>query len=167
MLHIVANLNTVNKFKKSKYFRNNLGLVATVEKNGRRAYNDKDKFCKFYNTLYKTIIYAQGNIGNIKIYTDHYISGSSFGVYYGENFEEFIFEFNDEIVKKNGLDFYMGSILKNIEEKYEEKVKNDELRKIKEEKKGNPDVIIKNPGYVTYEDLKAYLSNKQNKRYSL
>lgn len=165
MLHIVAGLHTVNKFKKSRYFRNNLGLVATVEKNGRRSYNEKDKFSNFYNNRYRTIIYGQGNIGDIKFYTDHYIKDSTFAVYYGDNFEEFLFEFNDNIVNDKGIDFYMGSILKQVEEKYEDKVKNDELRKIEDTNKGNPEMIFKNPGSVTYADLKAYLKNKQKQRY--
>lgn len=165
MLHIVAGLHTVNKFKKSRYFRNNLGLVATVEKNGRRTYNEKDKFSNFYNNRYRTIIYGQGNIGDIKFYTDHYIKDSTFAVYYGDNFEEFLFEFDDNVVSDNSIDFYIGSILKQVEEKYEDKVKKDELKKIESQNEGNPEMVFKNPGAVTYADLKAYLKNKQNQRY--
>lgn len=165
MLHIVAGLHTVNKFKRSRYFRNNLGLVATVERNGRRVYNEKDKFSNFYNNRYRTIIYGQGNIGDIKFYTDHYINDNTFAVYYGDTFEEFIFQFDDNLIADKGIDFYMGSILKQVEEKYEDKVKNDELKKIEDQNEGNPEMIFKNPGSVTYADLKAYLKNKQKERY--
>jgi hypothetical protein len=30
---------------------------------------------------------------------------------------------------------------------------------------GNPESILKNPGSVTYEDLKAYLEKKNSERY--
>lgn len=165
MLHIVSSFQTILKFKKSRYFRNNLGLVATVEKNGRRSYNEKDKFSNFYNNRYRTTIYGQGNIGDIKFYTDHYIKDSTFAVYYGDNFEEFLFEFDDKVILEKNVDFYIGSILKQVEESYEIKVKNDEIKKIEKEEKGNPEVIFKNPGSVTYADLKAYLKDKQKQRY--
>lgn len=165
MLNIVSSFQVVNKFKTSRYFRNNLGLVATVEKNGRRTYNENDKFSHHFNNLYKTTIYAQGNVGDIRFYTDHYIKDETFAVYYNDNFEEFIFKFDDKVVNEKGVDFYLGSILKQIEEKYEERVKNDELKKIESEKKGNSDLVIKNPGSVTYADLKAYLDEKQKRRY--
>lgn len=165
MLNIVASYQTILKFKKSRYFKNNLGLVATVEKNGRRTYNEKDKFSNFYNTQYRTTIYGQGNIGNIKFYTDHYIKDSKIGVYYTDKFEEFIFEFDDEVVSEKGLDFYLGSILKKVEESYEERVKKNEIKKIEQKEDGNSEMIFKNPGSVTYADLKAYLKDKQKQRY--
>lgn len=165
MLHVVSGFHTVNHFKRSRYFRQNLGLVATVEKNGRRIYNEKDKFSNFYNTQYKTIIYGQGNVGDIKFYSDHYIKDDTFAVYFGENFEEFLFNFDHNIVKEKGIDFYIGSILKQVEEKYEEKVKNEELRKLEPKPLGDADMVFKNPGAVTYADLKAYLEKKQKERY--
>ena len=51
----------------------------------------------FYNSVYNTIIYAQGNIGNIKLYTDHFIKDPVLAVYFGENFEEFVFEWDNKI----------------------------------------------------------------------
>lgn len=102
--HIVSNYNNIQKFKRSKFFKQNLGLVATVERNGKRVYNDSDRFSNFFNMQYKTTIYGQGNIGDIKFYTDHYIKDNSMAVYFGDNFEEFIFNFDDEIVKEKGID---------------------------------------------------------------
>lgn len=165
MLHIVTSLDTINKFKRSKYFRQNLGLVATVEKNGKRSYNRNDKFSHYYNTTYKTVIYGQGNIGKIKFYTDHYIKDSTFAVYYNDNFEEFLFTFDDNIFKEKGIDFYLGSILKSVENEYEERVKENKLKKIEQEKEGNAEKVLKNPGSVTYADLKEYLKLKQKNRY--
>ena len=49
--NVVTNSRLIAEFKKSKYFRTNLGIVNTVEKNGNRLLNDKDKFAHFYNTI--------------------------------------------------------------------------------------------------------------------
>jgi hypothetical protein len=166
LLHVVSGFQTVNIFKKSRYFRQNLGLVATVEKNGRRVYNEKDRFSNFYNTQYRTTIYGQGNVGDIKFYTDHYIRDESFAVYFGDSFEEFLFTFDYNFIKERGIDIYIGHIIKQVEEKYEEKVKNHETKKLEPKLEGNPDMIFKNPGSVTYADLKAYLEKKQMERYN-
>ena len=165
-LNIVGNFNIINEFKRSQFFIQNLGLAyTTIDKSGRRIKNTDDKFSYYYTTLYKTTIYGQGNIGDIKFYTDHYIKDSTIAIYYGNNFEEFLFKFNPEIVREKGLDFYLGSIIKEIEERYEEKKKNDELKKLEPKKEGNPDMITMNPGAVTYADVKAYLDRKQRDRY--
>ena len=81
-VNIVTNLQIISKVKTSRYFRTNLGLVATVEKGGNRKYNEKDGFSAYYNTGYNTIIYGQGNIGDIKFYTDHYIKDEVMALYY-------------------------------------------------------------------------------------
>lgn len=164
-VNIVTNFQIINKIKTSRYFRTNLGLVATVEKNGSRKYNDRDSFSMFYNSIYNTIIYAQGNIGNIKLYTDHFIREELLAVYFGENFEEFIFEWDEKIFKEKGMDFYLGHILKETEMKYEEKLKNDELKKIEEKPEGNADLVFQNPGAVSYADIQAYLEKKRQERY--
>lgn len=164
-VNIVTNFQIINKIKTSRYFRTNLGLVATVEKNGSRKYNDRDSFSMFYNSIYNTIIYAQGNIGNIKLYTDHFIREELMAVYFGENFEEFIFEWDDKMFKEKGMDFYLGHILKETEIKYEEKLKNDELKKIEEKPAGNADLVFNNPGSVSYADIQAYLEKKRQERY--
>lgn len=163
-IHIVSNFKLINEFKKSRYFRNNLGLVSTVEKSGKRVANKDDKFSFYYNDVYKTTIYGQGNVGNIKFYTDHYIKEDVFGMYYGENFEEFVFNFDFKYINEKNIDSYIGKILKEVEERYEEKIKNDELKKIEEKPQGHADTIIKNPGAVRYEDLKEYLKKKKKER---
>lgn len=164
IIHVVSNYQLVNEFKKSKYFKNNLGFVSTVEKNGRRTPNEKDKFSYSYMNLYKSSIYAQGNVGNIKFYTDHYINEPVFGVYYGEKLEEFIFNFDFDFVKEKGIDAYLGKTLKDLEERYEERVEEKELKKKQEKPKGNPEMVFKNPGGVTYEDLKEYLKQKKKQK---
>jgi hypothetical protein len=165
MLNIVTNYQILQEFKKSQYFKVNLGLVATVEKNGTRKFNQSDQFAFSYNNNYNTTIYGQGNVGNIKFYTDHFITDPIFAVYTAD-FEEFIFDFDRGMLKDKGIDLYLGYIIKTVEEQYDEKVKADELRKIEEKPKGNSSNILNNPGNVNYEDLKEYLKNKNKERYS-
>jgi hypothetical protein len=163
-MHIVTNFQIINEMKKSQYYRLSLGLVATVEKNGSRTYNDKDRFSWFYNNKYKTTIYGQGNIGDIRFYTDHYIKDMVLAVYFGDNFEEFIFDFDIQMINSKGIDFYLGHILKEVETKYEELIKNNELKKLEEKPKGDASKILNNPGSVTYEDLKAYMEEQRKNR---
>jgi hypothetical protein len=163
-VNVVCSYRIANEFKKSKYFRQSLGVVATIEKNGQRVFNDKDRFSKYYNQSYRTTIYAQGNVGDVRFYVDHMIHDLNFGVYVGESFEEFINSFDYDMVNEKGVDFYLGHLLKQADEAYEEKKKNDELKKIEREQ-GIPEKIIQNPGNVTYEDVKAYMEKKQAERY--
>jgi hypothetical protein len=164
-IHVVSSFAIANQFKRSNYFKQNLGVVSTIDKGGRRVINDKDKFATHYNSIYRTTIYAQGNVGNIKFYVDHFIKDSTFAVYYGENFEEFIYQFDNDWVSKKSIDSYLGFLLKDLDDKYDEKVKNDELKKLEPKQAGIAENIIKNPGNVTYEDLKAYLEKKNGERY--
>jgi hypothetical protein len=164
MLSIVSNFQVLQNFKKSRYFRVSLGLVPTVEKNGSRVYNDKDRFAKFYNIQYNTTIYGQGNVGDIKFYVDHYIKDSSFAVY-TEDFQEFLFQLDTLLIRDKGIEFYLGHILKTTEEQYDERVKANELKKIEEKPTGFAEKIFSNPGNVNYEDLKAYLAEQNKKRY--
>ncbi len=165
MLNIVTNYQILQEFKKSKYFKVNLGLVPTIEKNGTRKFNQADQFAFSYNNNYNTTIYGQGNIGNIKIYTDHYITDPLFVVYTAD-FEEFIFDLDKNMLREKGIDLYLGYIIKTVEEQYDERVKENELKKVEERPKGNPDNIFNNPGNVNFEDLKEYLKNKNRQRFS-
>ena len=165
MLNIVTNYQILQEFKKSQYFKVNLGLVPTVEKNGTRKFNGDDQFAFSYNNNYNTTIYGQGNIGNIKLYTDHYITDPIF-VVYTMDFEEFIFDFDRIMLRDKGIDKYLGFIIKTTEEQYDERVNANALRKVEEKPKGNAENIFANPGNVNYEDLKEYLKNKNKERYS-
>jgi len=165
MLNVVTNYQILQEFKKSRYFKVNLGLVATVEKNGTRTYNKDDNFAFSYNNNYNTTLYGQGNVGDIKFYVDHFITDQIFAVY-TTDFEEFIFDIDVKMIRDKGIDFYLGFIIKSVDEEYDERVKNNELKKIEEKPKGNIDNIFSNPGNVTYEDLKVYLAMKNKTRYS-
>jgi len=163
--NIVTNLKIIGEVKKSRYFRVNLGISNTTDKNGSKVLNDRDKFAYFYNSSYKTTIFAQGNIGDIKFYVDHYIKDDVMAFYY--NNEEFIFDYDKVMVKEKGMDFFLGHIIKIIETEYEERIKEAELKKTEPVKEGNPEMILKNPGSVTYADLKAYMDKQNSMRYSV
>ncbi len=164
MYNIVTRSSLINEIKKSKYWKQSLGLVTTVEHNGQRRYNEKDKFSFFYNTTYKTNIQMQGNLGDIIVYLDYYIHEDVIALYYNQ--EEFIFNFDPKMVKEKGIDFYLGHLLKTVETQYEERIKEAEEKKIEVKKEGDADILKSNPGAVTYEDLKAYLAEKNKNRYS-
>jgi hypothetical protein len=164
MYNIVTKSSIINDIKKSRYFRQSLGLVTTVEHNGQRKYNEKDKFSFFYNTTYKTNINMQGNLGDIVVYLDYYIHEEVLALYYNQ--EEFIFQYDKRMVKEKGIDFYLGHILKTVETQYEERIKESEEKKIEVKKEGNAETLKVNPGMVTYEDLKVYLAEKNKNRYS-
>lgn len=163
-INIVTNFQVLQEIKRSKYFQVNLGFVPTVEKNGQRIFNDKDRFAQVYNTNYNTTIYAQGRIGDIRFYTDHYITDTLMGIYYGDTFEEFVVNFDYNILKSKNIDSYLGNIIKETDEQYEELVKNNELKKLEEKPKGDADKLTSNPGQVTWEDVKAYMEKERNNR---
>lgn len=162
-MNIVTNAGLINLMKQSRYFRVNLGLVQSVEKNGTRTYNDADKFSWYYNNKYKTTIYGQGNVGDIRFYTDHYIRDQVLAVYFGDNFEEFVFDFDFALFNSKGADSFLGNLLKECERRYEELIKNNELKKIEERKRGEASKLINNPGQVTWDDLKAYMEEQRKK----
>jgi hypothetical protein len=163
-LSIVCGAATIGEFGRSRYWRQSLGLIATVEKNGRRVMNDSDRFQHYYNTTYRTTIYGQGNIGDIRFYKDFYINDKTIAIYYGDNFEEFVYKFDYDLVSEKGVDFYLGHLLKKIEEEYEERARQEQLKKLEPKPVGNPEVVVKNPGSVTYDDVKAYLEKKRIER---
>jgi hypothetical protein len=162
-MNIVTNFKIISLMKRSNFYRVNLGLVATVERNGSRSYNEKDKFSWFYNNRYNTTIYGQGNVGDIKFYTDHYINEDVLAVYYGDNLEEFIFDLDEDHIKQKGVDSYLGSILKDVHQRYEDLKKKNELKKLEEIKKGDAGKVINNPGQVSYDDIKAYYEEMRKK----
>ena len=164
MYNVVTRPSIILELKKSKYYKQSLGLVPTVEKNGSRVFNDKDTFSHFYNTQYNTTILRQGTIGDITFYIDYYINEDLVALYL--NTEEFIFNFEHNVVKQKGIDFYLGSLFKRLENENEDRIKEAEGKKIEIKKDANPDVILSSPGNVTYDDLKAYLAKKNQNRMS-
>jgi hypothetical protein len=121
--NVVTNTFVIQEVKKCRYFKINLGLAATVDRNGNREFNDKDRFSYYYNTQYRTTIYAQGNVGDIKFYTDVFIKDPVMAIYVGPENEEFLIDVDFELIREKGIDFYLGHILKKVEEEHEERIK--------------------------------------------
>lgn len=164
-VNIVTNREIIGYIKSnSKYFKVNLGFSATKEdKTGERVLSHKDEFAYSYNVYYKTIIYAQGNIGKIRFYTDHQILERKIAIYL--ELEEFVYDFDiKEIEQLGGIDNYLGKIIGEVEEKVKEIKTNKEVKEDQEKnyKKGDADKLFKNPGAVNYEDLKEYLRRKNS-----
>lgn len=163
--NVVTNTFVIQEIKKCRYFKINLGLAATVDKNGNREFNDKDKFSYYYNSQYRTTIYAQGNVGDIKFYTDVFIKDPVMAIYVGPENEEFLIDVDFELIKEKGIDFYLGHILKKVEEEHEERIKANTEKKAEPKPVGNSEMVTFNPGAVRYEDLKAYLEQQNAQRY--
>ena len=163
--NIVTNYKISQIFKKSRYFRVNLGMAISMEDQaGDKILSNKDDFAYFYNTNYRgASILGQGNIGNIKIYLDWYIKEDLIAMYW--NKEEFIFEFDQKIVDEKGVDFYLGHLIKLVEEQHQFRLE-EEVKKKEESKQkvGNPDLVMSNPGAVSYADLMAYLEKQRADR---
>jgi hypothetical protein len=160
--NIVTNyqINTIIK-QNSKYYKISLGQSITMEdRSGERILNKNDQFAFVYNHHYKASILKQGSIGDIDFYTDHLITDSVFRFYV--NNEEFIYEFDYSSIKDSGIDFYLGKILKSSKEAYSQ-IQKDKLD-LQNIKKGNAEKVFKNPGAVRYEDLKAYIEEKNTTR---
>lgn len=163
--NIVTNYSINQLIKsKSKYYSINLGLASTaIDYRGERTFNTNDNFANYYNNLYRTTIYGQGNIGNIRFYTDHYIKEDKLAFYYNE--EEFIFDLDKEMINEKGSDFFIGHMIKKIDEEYQERVKEKERVKEEEKKKiGDSDKVLTNPGNVSYADLKEFLEKQRIER---
>jgi hypothetical protein len=156
----------MTEVKKCRYFKIHLGLASTFEKNGQRIMNERDPFSFFYNNQYRTTIYGQGNVGDIKFYVDHFIKELLMAIYVGSNNEEFIISVDFKELKEKGIDGYLGSILKKVEEQYEERVRTETEKKMEPKKEGNADIVTINPGAVTYQDLKAYIEKSNKQRYN-
>ena len=135
-------------------------MSITMEKNGERLLSDKDQFAASYNFHYKASILAKGNIGGIKFYVDYYINEDKIVFYY--NLEEFLFDYDKKLaIEKGGIDPYLGYLLKQVDELYEERMGINKQKSEEPIKSGNPDMLIKNPGSVTYEDVKKYIQQKK------
>jgi hypothetical protein len=160
--NIVTNYKIVMEIKKSKYFIISLGYVSTEKKGDATVYRETDKFQLFYNKRYNTTIYGQGILcSDISIYTDHYIKDDQLAIYY--DFEEFVFNFDWDILNRKGIDFLIGSYLKDIE--FQRGNANNNITQA-EVSIGNPYKLVPgnvqyNPGSITFDDIKAYKEAKR------
>lgn len=171
MINIVSGPMVLNFFKKSKYYRLDLGMVATVEKDGSRDYNKRDKFSYYFNTTHKTTINKSGCVGNINFYVDNRIRDKKYAVYYGQDYVEYIYDLDELTILNKGVDFYLGSIIKNIEEDLEKKdekyLAKLEKEKVDNLKGGDSNLVKSNPSAVRFNDIKAYIRDKMKNRFEV
>lgn len=160
-INIVVGQLTINKIKTSNYFVKKLGFSTMVEdsRSGEKEYNKMDKFAYFYNSRYRTSVQMMGTMANINFYQDLYINDNSMATYVDEL--EHIIMFDDTTYKNVGINSYLGNILRGILEN-KERVELESKKEVEAEttKVGNPNKLISNPGQVKYEDLVAYMQNK-------
>lgn len=169
MYNIVTNTRVINEIKKCSYFKTNLGLVSTIiPRSGNREFNTSDAFAYYYITTFGRIIYAQGNIGNIKFYTDYYINNPVIYYFIGENvFEQFTFNVDFKYIKENGINKYLNDILKESESEYEKRKENEILKKCDKKHNGDANKIMNTPGMVTWDDVLAYKKMEKKKNIDL
>jgi hypothetical protein len=161
--YIVSNNKIITELARSSVFKIDLGFSATLPTpNGTRKINSNDEFAASYNSFYKTSISKKGKIGDIHFYIDNFINESVLACY--KNYEEFIYEYFPNYIKDFGIDAYIGYLLKKVDQDYAIRCKKE--MPIEEEivkPKGNADILMKNPGAVTYADLAKYLEEKRKK----
>jgi len=169
-INIVTGPAVLEKIKKSKYYKSNLGFSATItdKKSGDRIFSTKDPFLHYYNTKYNTTANRVGNVGNVNFYIDYYIRDESIATYCEE--VEYIIKFNNDKYKSVGIDSYLGFIIRTMLEN--EKVVRDAKDMVvdqattqKELKPtGNSEILFKSPGNVKYEDVVKYMQEKNKPR---
>ncbi|CAG7581344.1 MAG: hypothetical protein SLAVMIC_00795 [uncultured marine phage] len=160
MYNFVSSHIINQEFKKSKYYKVNLGRALSVKENDRRVFrvNDEDLFVKFYLQKYNAVAYSEGTIGQINFLVDHHIKGDIIVVFYKE--KDFLFEHNTKLLQSKGIDGYIGSFIEEIETTYADELELAEDISIEDSSEGNSGKISINPGDVSYEDIKKYV--KQN-----
>lgn len=158
MYNFVSTHSINQEFKKSNLYKRNLGRALSVKENDRRVFklNDDDVFVKFYLQKYKTVIYSEGNVGQINFFVDHYIKNDIIIVFYKE--KDFIFNHNPSLLRSKGINGYIGTFIEELETNYKEELEEVNDINIEEEVTGNEENLIKNPGAVSYEDIKKYVS---------
>lgn len=162
--YVVSNYKIITDLAKSTLFKTDLGYSSTLPNpNGMRKINGNDEFAASYNTFYKTTISKKGRIGDIHFYIDGGINDNVLAFY--KNYEEFIYEYNPNYIRDFGIDSYIGHLLKKVDQDYNIRTKKVDIIEEKEiiKPKGNADVLVKNPGAVTYADLAKYLEEKRKK----
>lgn len=164
MYNFVAKKSIIDSFKGSKYFKVNLGHSLSVNKDGLRKFqiNDKDKFAKFYHNKYRIALLSEGNIGQLNFFSDYYIDEDIIVVFFDD--KDFVFVHEPKTMRDKGIDAYLGSLIKEIETKYEEelaKAGSNIDSELSSQESGDANKLINNPGSVTWEDIQAHIKRKK------
>lgn len=164
MYNIVTNKKVNMMFRGSKYFKTDLGRSFTVrEKDDKKSFNisSSDEFMKAYFQNNRIIIYKEGSIGTLTLYTNHYMKDNVVLLNY--NTMDFEFPVDKEHIISKGIDDYIGFMIKEIETKYNKAKEESSKEVIHDENEiiADPSKLFSNPGSVNYEDIIAYQKNKK------
>jgi hypothetical protein len=149
----------IKEFQKSKYFQKTLGTALTTEnKNTGGRELVKNDFKTWYYKKFKSLLFLEGKIGPLELYTDYYIKKNVLGFFLKENPDDYQYaiDWDGNYITENGIDSWLGKILKDVNESIEE-----ENIKPKEEKVGDGNKLYTNPGEVSWDDLKDYMNKKK------
>jgi hypothetical protein len=165
--NIVTNQKIVDLLrKKCKYFKVNLGFASSMEdKSGGRTLSDKDSFAHFYNSRYNAYIMGKGRIGDIMVYVDLLILEDKIAFYFDK--EEYIFDLDEKMIIEKGVEFYLGHLIKIVEESQERAKAEKEKQTQNKKLMGDANKVINNPGNVNYDDIKAFIEKKRQGRMNL
>lgn len=165
MYNIITTPLIVQNFKKSVHWKRDLGRALSVQKSEGRSFqiNPEEKFMDFYKKQYNVVLISEGHIGKIRFFSDHYLREPVIA-FYDSDFREFIFDYNEKEFKSQTIESYLGSMIKEIELGKEKEVQQPQYEPIglhEDPESGDADKLFKNPGSVTYDDLKKYLQQKR------
>ena len=162
MYNIVSNQNINQEFKKSNYYKTILGKSISVKKNNKREFriDNEENFLKFYLENFRSILYRVGKIGKLNFFVDHYLNEDLIIFFYKE--KDFVFEHSPALLRSQGVNVYLSKFIEKIETEYKDEIEDVKGIKVENPSEGDPENIIKNPGAVTYEDIKKYYKNKNN-----
>lgn len=160
--NVVTNIQLMNEFKRSEYFRTNLGMATTMERSGERVLNKADTFASYYYSRYRSYPLGQGIIGELMFYVDHYIKDPLIAFYVDD--QEFIFEYDSGHVEQHGINHYIGHLMMSVDTRMgirQEKIEEEQDMRFSDVP--DPNKLMMNPGAVNYEDLRAYIESKKPK----
>jgi len=149
--NIVTNLQINYKFKTSSHFIVNLGLAITKQDKGGRKLNDPDEFAYYYNLTYDSIAHSQGNIGNINFYLDLKIKDNTIIFFYEK--EKYTYKYDEIMILENGIDFYLGHLIKLTEIAHNDKIELKIEPKSITKKEEQMIINLLNKGKLSFEEI--------------
>ena len=170
MASFISSKKIIDSFKKSKWFKTDLGSVfMPASKDRKFDYTKQSKFMQYYLVTYGSKLYKEGNIGEqISFYTDWKITDSTIVVFYQDE-HHFVFQYDMKVIEAKGVDSYLGSLIKVIETEYLPNIVHNKETvtvedSVEDKYKRAQEKIKQNPGNVSYDDIKDYLKMKKFKR---
>lgn len=153
------NTNYIKRF--SNLFKLDMGKSLTMidPRTGDRELREKE-FTTWYHSNVGSLIYKEGTIGIINIYSDYHLKDNILGLFYNEY--NFKFEYDQGEIDKVGIDGWLGSVIKQADDEIKllsgKNVSDDNQMGTNKVDSGR---IIYDPGAATWEDIKEYYEKKK------